>query len=305
MLHLTHRCLTVSWFLLSLAFCVSNNNKKESLEKKFYLWYRTVSLTFLSHWRTYGTGWSLGNSTWQLKTTPSPSMAVMCTASSAKERDRESNSVWLVQNRETNKTIAGSITKAIVSWTTRSLIHSVNGQIEGFRWVYPLIESCLKSSADLHLFPISLALKISASTAPIIRPILKPQPALFLGGAPVFTWHRHDLLSFSDICPCLATHHAYIHTIVAPGRCRRVQFLLFVAEVYQGCNGLPLTLTLLLRFFARRIVTGTGMAACGLLLNGFVDSHIGHMSSASRTRPLTDVSKLIEMHFLVYWRDSA
>lgn len=161
--------------------------------------------------------------------------------------------MWLVQNRETNKTIAGSITKPIVSLTTRSLIHSVNGQTEGFRWVYPLIESCLKSSADLHLFPISLALKISDITAPIIRPILKPQPtvaaAVSLGGAPVFTWHSARFTIFLWHLPLTCPPPCPIHTIIAPGRCRRVQFLFFVTEVYQGCNGLPLTLTLLLRFF--------------------------------------------------------
>lgn len=41
----------------------------------------TVSLTFFSHCSTYGTGWSPGNSTWQLKMTDSPRIAVMWTAS--------------------------------------------------------------------------------------------------------------------------------------------------------------------------------------------------------------------------------
>lgn len=43
--------------------------------------YRTVSPTFFSHCKTYGTGCWSGNSTWQLNTTLSPRMAVMCTAS--------------------------------------------------------------------------------------------------------------------------------------------------------------------------------------------------------------------------------
>lgn len=42
---------------------------------------RTDSLTFFSHCSTKGTGWSPGNSTWQLNTTLSPRMAVICIAS--------------------------------------------------------------------------------------------------------------------------------------------------------------------------------------------------------------------------------
>lgn len=158
-LHLTHRCLTVSCFLLSLAFCVSNNNKKESLEKKFYLWYRTVSLTFLSHWRTYGTGWSLGNSTWQLKTTPSPSMAVMCTASSAKRR-RENNSI-LVQRRElsyrihnkTNCTIVVSqLGHLFTQWTGRL---PVDENEEGIHWLRAVLKvplTCTQSQPQFESF---------------------------------------------------------------------------------------------------------------------------------------------------------
>lgn len=99
----------------------------------------TVSLTFFSHWRTYGTGWSPGNSTWQLNMTLSPSIAVICTASWPASGMKRGENYFLASSSKG-------------SWVERS----VNDPF----WSFDVLKASIRQQTHLVVLSFHLCLRV-------------------------------------------------------------------------------------------------------------------------------------------------